>query len=172
MPSKPSFARDLPRAVAELRQDSSDWVDRRRLEHLLGVSRSTAWRLMRQAGAGPGPGNTVVCGRQELIAYFERLLAGGGPVDYEAKRRRRLEDYLARIRPQVVASRTSVAPPTHGLAMVNTRFDSLPANVELTPRSLHIEFSTTAEFLAAVGKLVFALQNDYEKVAAYIDRGV
>lgn len=168
MPSKPSFARDLPHALVELRADTSDWIDRKRLETLLRVSRSTAWRLMRQADGRPGPGNTVVCRREELIGYFERILEGGGPVDYEARRRRRLEEYLASIRPQVVASRTQVAPPSQGLAMVNSRFASLPSNVVLTPRSLHLDFSTAGEFLAAVGAVVFALNNDYEQIARFI----
>jgi hypothetical protein len=168
MPAKPSFSRDLPQALAELRQDPSDWVDRRRLELLLGISRSTAWRLLRQAGGQPGPGNTLVCRREELVSYFEQILNGGGSVDYEVKRRQRLESYLASIRPQVVASRTQVAPAGTGLAMVNSRFASLPPNVTLTPRSLHLDFSTPEEFLAAIGALVFALQNDYEKIAAFI----
>jgi hypothetical protein len=168
MPSKPSFTRDLPDVIAQLRASTDDWVDRKGLEELLRVSRSTAWRLMRQAGGRPGPGNTIVCSRLNLIAYFDRLLKGEGPVLREVRRREKLAAYLAAIRPQVLASRTAVAPASAGLALVNTRFDSLPSNVILTPRSLHLDFTTTEEFLAAVGAVIFALNNDFERVAAFI----
>jgi hypothetical protein len=39
-----------------------------------------------------------------------------------------------------------------GLALVNSRFGKLPANVTLTPTSLHIDFYGTEDFLQQSGR--------------------
>jgi len=54
-------------------------------------------------------------------------------------------------------------------AVRQTRFDKLPANVTMTPRSLHIDFQDSGEFIAAVGAVLFALQNDLEEMREFID---
>ena len=170
MPMKPSYCRDLPNGISQLRSLETDWVDRRQVESVLGVSKSVAWRLMRHCGAVRGPGNTLVCRRLELIARFEDLLNDGGTVDYEVQRRQRLEEYIARIRPQVRANRIKVVPNERVLELVNSRFSSLPPNVSLTPQTLHIEFHGTEDFLSAIGTVIYALNNDFDAISLLIER--
>jgi hypothetical protein len=64
---------------------------------------------------------------------------------------------------------TKVARDDQALALVNTRFSRLPANVELTPTSLHIDFHGTEDFLRAFGAVVYALNNDFEAVQEHIE---
>jgi hypothetical protein len=73
------------------------------------------------------------------------------------------------MRSYVAAHRTTVASQRQALDLVNTRFGNLPANVVLTPRSLHVEFEDAEGFLRSVGSLVFALNNDYEAIREFIE---
>ena len=170
MPVKPSYARDLPAAISFFHAlTSHDWIHRKQVEAALGVSKTVAWRLMRMCGAEAGPGNGLVCRRLDFIAKLEGMMEAGGVVHYEVRRRQRLEEHLAAIRPQVLASRTLVVPEADATQLMDTRFTSLPPNVVLTPQSLHIEFHGTEDFMAAIGAVVYALHNDYEKVSSFIE---
>ena len=170
MPAHPTHCHRIPAAVAALRQSEGDWVDRRRLEELLGVSKTVAWRLLRHCGAEPGPGNTLICRRPALITRLEELLAEGGRIDHEIRRHDRLAAFLEKIRPEVLANLTHVARDAEALQLLSSRFQSLPAHVVLTPSSLHIDFDSTDQFLAAVGALVYALHNDFEKIREFIEQ--
>ena len=169
MPAKPSYCHRLTEGILALEGLSTDWVDRRQLEEALGISKTVAWRVLRRCGARQGPGNTIVCRRTELIEGLKRLEQDGGKFEYEIRRRNRLEDYLNRMRAYLAASREKVAPDSEALSLRNTRFSSLPSSVTLTPRSLHIDFSSPEDFLKAFGAVVFALSNDYEAVRDFIE---
>ena len=168
MPAKPSWAWRLPSALAALRQSSEEWIDRRGVEELFGCSKTVAWRILRHAGIEPGPGGALACPRPVLLARLEAI-AAGGEVEREIARRQRLDTLLERVRPAVIANMTRIAPDENALAVLNSRFAKLPANVQLTRSSLHIDFAGTEEFLAALGAVVYALNNDYEAVRAFIE---
>jgi hypothetical protein len=170
MPANPTYAHRIAAAVASLRQSQCDWVDRRQLQELLGISKTVAWRLLRQCGAEPGPGNSLICRRLALITSLERLEAEGGPLEREVRRHNRIEAFLEQIRPQVLANLTHVARDADALALLSSRFHSLPANVVLTTNSLHIDFDSTDQFLSAVGALIYALHNDFEKVRDFLEQ--
>jgi hypothetical protein len=171
MPARPSYYIRLPEGIAALRSLPADWVDRRQVEEALGISKTVAWRLLRKCGVEPGPGGAMITHRDELIGRLEALARDGGPVEQEIGRRARLETFLERIRPTVVASLTRIADDRDALALINSRFAKLPENVALTPTSLHIDFSGTEDFLRAIGAVVYALQNDYESIRDFIDAG-
>jgi hypothetical protein len=172
MPAKPSYCAKLPPGIEALRAMEIDWIDRRQLEEVLGVSKTVAWRLLRLCGIEPGPGGALVVRREDLVARLERLARDGGPTEHEIQRRGRLEDFLERVRPAVIANLKRVArDPKHALELINSRFAKLPANVILTPRSLHIDFFGTEDFLQAVGAVVYALNNDYETISGFIEEG-
>src|SRR6516162_7836709 len=163
MPAKPSYCAKLPAGIEALRAMEIDWIDRRQLEEVLGVSKTVAWRLLRLCGIEPGPGGALVVRREDLVARLERLARDGGPIEGEIQRRGRLEDFLERVRPAVVANLTRVArDPKEALELINTRFAKLPPNVALTPGSLHIDFFGTEDFLRSIGAVIYALNNDYE----------
>lgn len=170
MAAKPSFCRDLPLGIALLQQGSEEWVGRRELESALGVSKTVAWRLMRECGAKPGPGDALVCRRNELITALERMRDGNGRVGFEVRRRERVAAYLEQIRPDVIANRTHLVAAAEAPRLVASRLATLPANVSLRPGRLEIDFAGTEEFLAAIGAVVYALKNDYEAVASFLDR--
>lgn len=169
MPAKPAYTHLIPELLQHLETSRHEWVDRRYLEEALGISKTVAWRLLRRLGAREGPGNTLVLGRAEAIERVKRLEAEGGAVHHEVRRRSKLEQYLEGMRSYVAAQRTTVAADDRAIGLRNTRFDNLPANVALTPRSLQIEFGNTEEFLRAFGAVVFALNNDYEAIRNFID---
>jgi len=172
MPAKPSYCAKLPAGIEALRALQTDWIDRRQLEEALGISKTVAWRLLRRCGVEPGPGAALVVRRDDLIQRLEQLARDGGPIQHEIQRRGRLEDFLERIRPPVVANLIRVAGnQQQALKLINTRFAKLPGNVVLTPRSLHIEFFGTEDFLQAVGAVIYALHNDYESISAFIEDG-
>jgi hypothetical protein len=172
MPAKPSYWTKLPAGIEELRALQTEWIDRRQLEEALGVSKTVAWRLLRLCGVEPGPGGALVARRDDLIARLGQLARDGGPIELEIRRRSHVEDILQRIRPSVVANLTRVVRGREqALDLVNTRFTKLPGNVALTPRSLHIDFSGTEDFLHAIGAVIYALSNDYEAISGFIEDG-
>jgi hypothetical protein len=69
------------------------------------------------------------------------------------------------------ARQTKVVRDEQAPALVNTRFRNLPSNITFTPQSLRMEFYGTEDFLAAVGAIVYALQNDYPAISAFIEKG-
>src|SRR6185437_15381225 len=93
MPSAPLYLHRLAGGIAALEALPWDWIDRRTVEEALGVGKWMAWRILRSAGATEGPGNTLVCGRETLLARLRELQRDRrfGP---EIARRERLESYL------------------------------------------------------------------------------
>lgn len=170
MPAKPSYCRNLPQGILFFKKLECEWVGRKELEDALGISKTVAWRLIRQCGGVLGPGSALICRREDLIYRLEGLLADGGRVQFEVERRERLSGYLDAIRPDVVAVRTRVVADQQAPGMMGTRFASLPDGVTLTPARLEIEFATPEEFLSRVGSLIYALHNDYHSIVDFIRR--
>ena len=151
-----------------LRSLDTDWIDRRTLQEILGVSKTVAWRILRFCGASDGPGNALVCRRLELISALERL-AQSEACDRELRRRSRLEHNLASLLTTARSSHIQVAPQNRTIDLVSSRFGKLPPGIDLSPSRLTIDFFGTEDFLEKVGAVVFALQNDYEAVSEFIE---
>jgi hypothetical protein len=171
MPARPTYANRLPDLSRDLEAGPDEWIDRRYIQERLGVSKTVAWRLLRKMGAVSGPGSSLALTREQAIAGLKALQAEGSTIGLEIRRRDRVDRYLEAMRAYVAARRTTVASETPAAKLIETRFSSLPANVELTPRSLHIEFENAEDFLAAFGAVVYALKNDYEAVREFIETG-
>ena len=169
MPARPSYAGRIGEMIRALEARQESWIDRRQVEEGLGVSKTVAWRLLRRLGAQEGPGNALILDRTDAIRGLKSLQEDGGAVDLEIRRRSRVEQYLNQMRGFVAAQRTTVASQERAMDLVNTRFESLPPNVSLTPRSLRVDFDSAAGFLKAFGAVVFALNNDYEAIREFID---
>lgn len=162
---RPTFGGNLRGCIEVLRRSADPWVGRRELEAALGVSKTVAWRVLRQCGGRPGPGGSLLCGRAELIGRLEEWRDGGGAVGFEARRRERLEAYLDSIRGEARARRTVVARGGEAEGLRRAEAGSLPANVVLEPGCLRIQFGDMGELLAGLGAVVYALSNDPEGVA-------
>jgi hypothetical protein len=171
MPAKPSYARRLKPVIAKLQESSASWFGRRDLEELLDVSKTVAWRILRQCKAQKGPGGALLFEREQLIGRLQELAAEGGVIAREVARRTRVEEQLLAMRSYLHTRQTKVVRDEQAHALVSTRFQNLPANITFTPQSLRIEFYGTEDFLAAVGALVYALQNDYYAISAFIEKG-
>ncbi len=167
MPAKPSYSHRLTAAITCLETHPHNWVDRKTLETLLGVSKTVAWRILRHAGAEPGPGNTLVCDRLRLLTCL-REMAAGGVHQFEVQRRKRLEAFLEEIRPAARSRRIMAAGGQAAERMVRRKMATLPDGVTLTARSLTIDFAGMEQFLERFGAIVFALQNDYEEIRSLV----
>jgi hypothetical protein len=148
-------------------------VDRALVQEVLGCSQTGAWRILRRLGAEPGPGGALVLAR---VVFLERVRAylEDPRVVFERRRRERLEAALDALNPSARARLVKVVGedrPAEAAELLGSRFDRLPAGVELTPSSLHIEFRGREEFLERLGTVVFALENDTERVLAFLDAG-
>ncbi len=126
----------------------------------LGVSKWTAWRILRRCGAADGPGNTLICRKEELIIRLRRLTEERH-FEPEIQRRRKVETYLDGMARFVAQTNKSMARDEGAEKLIGSRFGTLPPGVELTARELRIQFAGTEDFLQKFGAVVFALHNDY-----------
>ena len=147
---------------------AGDWIDRRTIEQTFGVSKTVAWRIMRSSGAIPGPGNTLVCGRADLLASLEHLQKTGH-YEREIVRRERLDTQLSGLLAAARSRHLRVATEGRAITLLSTRFAALPPGIELTRNCLTVEFSGMAEFLEKVGAIVYAMHNDYECIAGFLE---
>jgi hypothetical protein len=170
MPARPAYFHKLPEAITVLEKTASIWIDRRTLQEILGVSKTIAWRLLQKCGAVPGPGNTLVCERLQLLSALESLRIGERCAR-ELYRRERLEERLTQLVTAARSRNVRVVPDSRAIELASTRFGRLPAGVELSPGRLTVEFDGIEQFLEKLGAVVFALQNDFEAVSRSIEGG-
>jgi hypothetical protein len=170
MPAVPLYVHRLAEGIAALEAFPTDLIDRRTLEEALGVGKWTAWRILKRCGATEGPGGALVCRRPDLLAQLRRLQQDGrfGP---EIARRDRVARYLDGIAQFASRTHQEVARNAQAEALLNTRFSSLPPGVDLAPGELRILFAGPQEFLRKFGAMVYALQNDWEGIQEFIERG-
>jgi hypothetical protein len=168
MPAQPAYFHRLTEALEIFRQLPLDWIDRRTLQETLGVSKTVAWRILRQCGGKDGPGNTVVCGREELILALERLQQTGR-YTYEIRRRDRVESQLSELLALACSRHIQVAPRDRGVELLSTRFAHLPPGIDLSLTRLTIDFAGTQDFLQKLGAVMFAFQNDYDSISSFLE---
>ncbi len=125
---------------------------------------------MKRCGAQDGPGGALVCRRADLVAQLRRLQQDGryGP---EIARRERVSEYLDGIAQFASRKHKEIARNQAASELLGTRFANLPPGVELSRGELRIGFFGTEDFLQKVGAVVFALQNDLEKIESFIETG-
>jgi hypothetical protein len=149
------------------------WVDRASLQDTLGCSQTEAWRILKRLGAEPGPGGALVLAKDVFLERVRQYLEDDRVV-FERRRRERLEQALDALNPHTRARLVKIIRedrPADALGLLSTRFGQLPDGVTLTPTSLHIEFRGREEFLERLGAVIFALENDTERVLAFIEGG-
>lgn len=168
MPAQPSYFHRLGEAIEVFRSLPNEWIDRRLVEETFGVSKTVAWRILRQCGVDRGPGNTLACRREVLIEALERLRQTGR-CDQEIRRRERLDSRLTQLLASARSQHIPLTSTGESTELYSTRFRKLPPGIELTPTELRVEFSGVEDFLRKVGAIVFALQNDYEEIADFIE---
>jgi hypothetical protein len=170
MPAVPLYAHRLTDGIAALEALPDDRIDRRTLEECLSVGKWTAWRIMKRCGAHDGPGNTLVCHRLDLLAQL-RHLQQDRRFAAEIDRRERVERYLDGMVKYASRQHKEIARNEAAEALLSTRFHQLPPGVDLAPGELRIAFFGTEDFLQKFAAVVFALNNDFEKIQEFIERG-
>jgi hypothetical protein len=168
MPAVPLYLHRLDAGIAALEALAADVVDRRALEEALGVGKWTAWRIMKRCGGEDGPGGALVCRRPHLLAQLRRLQQDGRFAP-EIERRNRVERYLDGMLQFASRKHKEIARNTAAEALLSSRFRNLPAGVELRPGKLEIEFRGPEDFLRKFGAVVFALNNDWERISEYLE---
>jgi hypothetical protein len=168
MPAAPLYAHRLADGIQTLAALPVDWVDRRSLEEALGVSKWTAWRILKRCGAEDGPGGSLVCQRVELIRQLKALQTDGR-IAPEISRRNRVEQYLDGMVRYATRRHKQIARHQAAIELLSSRFAKLPPGVDLQAGELRIQFSGTDDFLQKVGAVIFALHNDYEQISEFID---
>src|SRR5215207_10454027 len=108
MPATPLYIHRLGAGLAALEAGTAEWVDRRAVEEALGVSKWTAWRILKRCGAEDGPGGSLVCRREDLVRRL-RAIQENGVFAPEIERRKRVERYLDQILRFSVQQHTKIA---------------------------------------------------------------
>jgi hypothetical protein len=151
VPAKPTWYRNLPHILEELRNHPLPYVDRATLEFLLGVSRRRAQQIMAPCVADR-VGSNGLADRDALISRLERI-AEGDDVFREIQRRRRVAEAISK--PQLL-----VEAPT---AVVNQEFAGLPDGVQLQAGRITVEFRHPQEGLEKLLALAMAISNDFDR---------
>ena len=89
----------------------------------------------------------------------------------EIARHQRVEQYLDGMARFVHGKNKEIARNQAAGTLLGSRFSTLPPGVDLQAGELRIQFSGMDEFLEKFGAVVFALNNDYEKISQFMDAG-
>lgn len=157
MPRRTEWTHRIDAALKELGSLPCPTVDRRTVEHVLGVSPRQALRILERLGAYSA-GQALLIDRLELIDKLERM-GQGEEVVFEQRRRERVEEHLAAFRKEQAARKRRIA-------VVEPRRARLPEGVELFAGRLEIGFVSPEDLLAKLYGLAQAIAADYEAFEA------
>jgi hypothetical protein len=87
----------------------------------------------------------------------------------EIARRERLETYLNGMLQYASRNHKEIARNAAAERLLGSRFSNLPDGVDLGPGELRIRFSGSADFLVKFGAVVYALNNDFERISEFLD---
>jgi hypothetical protein len=152
--------------LEELRALSAPVVDRSTVERLVDLSPRQALRVLSAAPSAYSAGKSLLIGRQDLIAYLERIHAGED-VQRETRRRERVRQKLESTRRELAARRIRIADSAD---LEVRRLRDLPAGVQLTAGRLEIEFTGAADLLRQLTELSRAIMNDYAAFERVVER--
>lgn len=153
MPRKAEWIHRIGQAVTELESIQAPLIDRAAVERLLGVSPRQALRILNGLSAQPA-GRNLLIGRRELIDKLNAV-ATSGQVQWEHRRRERVETELHRLR-KAMAARGKTLP----VDREPPRLPGLPQGVRLEPGRLEIRFQTGDELLGRLFELAQAVADN------------
>ena len=158
-----SYAHHLPKAIKALEDKNLGMLGWEWVTDHLAVSKGTAIRVLNHAGAHL-LGNSLYIEPMRLQKYFELLYDGNPEVMRQSRTAHALAEvaHSVSLRQQVITHRRDVARlefktlwETPGLAFTSTR--------------LVIDFKGWEDFLNKLSVVVFALDNDYDKIQTFIN---
>ena len=159
MPAKPAWYSKIDDVIRELQALPRPFVDRARVEFLLGVGRRRAQQIMAPC-ITERVGASGLADRDSLIAHLRRL-AESDDGYYELRRRRRVAETLARFererleRPQLLVE----AP----VQVLKQELENLPEGVRLEPGRIIVTFDRPQQALEKLLALAMAISNDFDR---------
>jgi len=158
-----------------LKAGAGELVGRQEVEQIFGVSRVTAIKILDRFGAKLAA-NALVLQRSELIDRLQAL-SRDPTVSFERERHAGTlalvsRDSLGELLGEAAQRLRNNATYARGEAAARlqaSRFGDFPAEIDLTPNTLHIQFRGLQDFLMKVGSVVYALQNDLEAIEVFVD---
>ena len=162
MPANPRWLLALPDAIAQLEGLDREWLTRRDLEQLFGISKPRAAVLMRTFGA-ERLGNVRMLARTQLLRHLrarKKSAAFSGEVD----RRERLITALRRAR--VSGIRVPVAA-----SVLSLKLAGLPEGVTVARGHIEVHFTGAREAVGRLFALAQALTNDYDRFEDLVGGG-
>ncbi len=166
----------LPSILAVLQGSSAQWIGRREVEQVFGVSRNTAIKILDRFGAS-FVGQALTLPRQELASRLQQLLVDP-TVCFERERhastlaaatKDELRELLITAAKRISSAERTYLDGSAALEHQRTHFADFPAEVHLTSSSLHINFQGFEDFLTKVGIVVYALQNDLDSIETFLE---
>jgi hypothetical protein len=159
VPAKPTWYRNLPYILGQLRNHPHPYVDRATLEVLLGIGRRRAQQIMAPC-ISDRVGANGLAGREALITRLERIAAGDDAV-YEVERRQKVARLIRELRQERLEKpQLLVEAP---LQVVHQELDNLPPGVQLERGRITVEFAAPQEALEKLLALAMAISNDFAR---------
>ncbi len=162
MPATPRWLLAIPDAIRQLEALDREWLTRRDVEQLFGVSRARAATHMQTFGAEL-TGHQRTLPRTQLLRQL-RTHRGRAAFRGEAARRERLLTELRTAR----LTGIRVAVPVEAF---EGRLASLPEGVHVARDRIEVRFSVAQEAVARLFALAQALTNDYDRFETLVGRG-
>ena len=168
MPDKPSYFQSLIQSLDEFKGLTQDWIDCQTVAQLVGVSRSTARRIMLRCGAQPGPGGSLACSKDAFLRAVESIQTGGDAV-FELTRRERVQTNLEKLAAVASLRHVEIARGPAAVDLLSSRLARLPAGVSLEKSRLTVEFKGSRDLFSKLYALAAAMGNDFQVVLDFLD---
>ena len=162
MPARPRWLLAIPDAIRQLDALDREFLTRRDIERLFGVSKVRAAQLMATFGAGR-TGHLLTLPRAALLRQLRRHRKRAAFRGEEARRER----VVTAIRKARLTG-IRVAVPVEAL---EARLSGLPAGVSVEPGRIEVRFSGAKDAVGRLFALAQALTNDYERFEALVEGG-
>ena len=162
MPAKARWLLAIPDAIRQLEALDREWLTRRDVEQLFGVSRARAATLMQTFGAEL-TGHQRTLPRTQLLRQLRKHRTRAA-FRGEATRRDRVVTAIRQAR----LTGIRVAVPVEAL---EGRLASLPEGVHVARDRIDVRFSWAQEAVGRLFALAQALTNDYDRFEALVGRG-
>lgn len=164
----------LEEIIGALEGAPGELIGRRDVERVFQVSRRTAVQILDRFGANLAA-NALVLPRAKLLERLRRV-SQDPAVRFERERHARTVSEASRdslgevlgVAAQRLQNNRSYAEGDVAARHRATRFQDFPAEIDLTPSSLHIQFGGLQDFLLKIGAVVYALQNDLETIEGFL----
>lgn len=162
MPHAPYWWRRHAEIRAVVAALGEEWIDRRSVEEIFGVSPRESLRILRRAGARVAGGALMVPAR-EMAAWLDRLEREKS-FQAEQDRLDRLSRKVHEARRLAAGRKIVIREPEAGLV----RLKNLPETIRLRSGKLEIVFTDAEDLLRQLRLLGLCMMDDWDRVAGLL----